>query len=137
MTYRKSTIALGVAAGLAAGIWGVRTLSAQQPAGFKRVELQRHDLGAPGREAILARGEFNPAAAVPRHSHPGEEVGYVLEGEVTVEVDGKPPMMLKAGDVFFVPAGQVHAAKNGGKVTAKVLSTYIVEKGKPLATPAK
>jgi len=138
MTYRKSAIALGVAVGLAAGIWGIRTLSAQQPpAGFKRVELQRHDLGAPGREAVQARGEFNPGATVPRHSHPGEEVAYVLEGEVTIEVDGKPPMVLKAGDVFFVPAGQVHAAKNASKGQAKVLSTYIVEKGKPLMTAAK
>jgi quercetin dioxygenase-like cupin family protein len=112
-------------------------LAAQQPAGFKRVELQKHDLSVAGREAVQVRGEFNPGAGVPRHTHPGEEVSYVLEGTVVLEVDGKPPVTLKAGDIFFVPAGQIHAAKNTGTTGAKVLSTYIVEKGKPLATPAK
>lgn len=119
-----------------AATWGVSTSHAQQP-GFKRVELQKHDLGMPGREMVQARGEIEAGAAVPRHSHPGEEVAYVLEGQVLVEIEGKPAATLKAGEVFFVPAGQVHAVKNVGKSQAKVLSTYIVEKGKPLATPAK
>jgi quercetin dioxygenase-like cupin family protein len=119
-----------------AATWGVSTSNAQQP-GFKRVELQKHDLGIPGRETVQARGELEPGAAVPRHTHPGEEVAYVLEGQVLVEIEGKPAATLKAGEVFFVPAGQVHAVKNVGKSQAKVLSTYIVEKGKPLATPAK
>jgi quercetin dioxygenase-like cupin family protein len=61
----------------------------------------------------------------------------VLEGHVQVDVEGKPPLELHAGDVFFIPAGQVHAAKNVGKGPVKILSTYIVEKGKPLATPVK
>jgi quercetin dioxygenase-like cupin family protein len=74
---------------------------------------------------------------VPRHTHPGDEIGYVLEGEVTVEFDGKPAAKLKAGDTFFVPAGTVHSAKNASKAAAVVISTYVVEKGKPLATPAK
>jgi quercetin dioxygenase-like cupin family protein len=120
----------------AAGTWGARTLNAQQP-GFKRVELERHDIGNPGHEAVLARGEFNAGAAAPKHTHPGEEVGYVLEGQVVLEVEGKPPATLQAGDVFFIPAGTVHSAKNGGANPAKVLSTYILEKGKPLATPVK
>lgn len=133
---RKLSIAVSLAIGLAAGIWGIRTLNAQAP-GFKRVELQRHDLATPGREGVVARGEFNAGAAVPKHTHPGEEMAYILEGQVTLEIEGKPPATLKAGDVFFVPAGQVHAAKNAGTTPAKVLSTYVVEKGKPLATPVK
>jgi quercetin dioxygenase-like cupin family protein len=132
----KIRVAMGVFVAFAAGTWSARTLSADQ-VGFKRVELQRHDIGDPGHEAVLARGEINPGAAVPRHSHPGEEVAYVLEGPVTLEVDGKPPVTLQAGDVFFIPAGTVHSAKNAGPNMAKILSTYIVEKGKPLATPAK
>jgi quercetin dioxygenase-like cupin family protein len=120
----------------AAGTWGARTLNAQQP-GFKRVELERHDLGNPGHEAVLARGEFNAGAGAPKHTHPGEEVGYVLEGQVVLEVEGKPPATMQAGDVFFIPAGTVHSARNAGANPAKVLSTYIVEKGKPLATPVK
>jgi quercetin dioxygenase-like cupin family protein len=110
--------------------------SAETPS-FKRVELQRHDLATPGREAVVARAEFQAGAVVPKHTHPGEELAYVLAGELVVEVEGKPAMKLKAGDTFFVPAGQVHSAKNPGKTAAAVLSTYIVEKDKPLATPVK
>jgi quercetin dioxygenase-like cupin family protein len=137
MRDRRLTIAASIAVVLTAATWGIRSLNAQPPSGFKRVELQRHDLAISGREAVMTRGEFNPGAAVPRHTHPGEEVAYVLAGEITVEVDGKPPATLKAGDTFFVPAGTVHLARNGGKVAATVLSTYVVEKGKPLATPVK
>jgi quercetin dioxygenase-like cupin family protein len=126
--------AVAIALGLVT--WGVGKLEAQQP-GFKRVELQKHDLSAAGHEVVMARGEINAGATVPRHSHPGEEVAYVLDGDVTVTMDGKPPMTLKAGDVFFIPAGTIHMAKNTGKTEAKILSTYIVEKGKPLAMAAK
>jgi quercetin dioxygenase-like cupin family protein len=119
-----------------AGIGGVPAASAQAP-GFKRVELQRHDLTAPGREVVVARGEFEAGAAAPKHTHHGEEIGYILEGELLVELAGKPAVKLKAGDTFFIPAGQVHSAKNVGKTTVIAISTYVVEKGKPLATPAK
>jgi quercetin dioxygenase-like cupin family protein len=136
MHYRKLTIALGLSVLLVAATWGARTLHAQQP-GFKRVELQKHDISTPGHEAVMMRGEFNVGAGTPKHTHPGEEVAYILEGQVVVEMEGKPPVTLKAGDVFFVPAGQVHAAKNTGTTPAKVVSTYIVEKGKPLVTVVK
>jgi quercetin dioxygenase-like cupin family protein len=134
MTHRKWTLAFSIALGLL--VTGIQTSSAQAP-GFKRTELQKHDLSTPGHETIVARGEFQPGAAAPKHTHPGEEIGYVLEGELTVEIDGKPAMTLKAGDPFFIPAGTVHSAKNTGKGAALVLSTYVLEKGKPLATPAK
>jgi quercetin dioxygenase-like cupin family protein len=119
-----------------AGSWGTGSLKAQQP-GFKRVELQRHDLGTPGREAVQVRAEFDPGGSVGKHTHPGEELGYLLEGALELEVDGKPNATLKPGDAFFIPAGTVHAARNVGKAPAKVLATYIVEKGKPLATVMK
>jgi quercetin dioxygenase-like cupin family protein len=135
MNQRKLRMAAaGVVAALI-GVWGIQSIQAQQP-GFKRTELQRHDLSTPGREMVQVRAEFEPAGAVGKHTHPGEEVGYVLEGSVEFEVEGKPRTTLKAGDSFFIPAGTVHAAKNAGNTSAKVLATYIVEKGKPLATPA-
>jgi quercetin dioxygenase-like cupin family protein len=127
---------LAIAAMAAAAAWGIRALHAQQP-GFTRVELQRHDLSAPGHEAVVARVEFAPGGAVGKHTHPGEENGYVLEGAVQVEVEGKPPVTVKAGEVFFVPAGTVHAARNTAAGPSKVLATYFVEKGKPLATLVK
>ena len=103
-----------------------------QQSGSKRTDLQRHDLSAPGREVIQVRVDFAPGVAFPPHSHPGEEIVYVIEGLLEYQVDGKPPVTLKAGEVLFVPAGTVHAAKNVGSGNAVELATYIVEKGKPL-----
>ena len=109
---------------------------AQQP-GIKRTDLQRHDLSVPGREVVQVRVDFAPGAAFPRHRHPGEEIINVLEGSLEYEVEGKPPVTLKAGDVLFVPAGTIHAARNAGSDNAAELATYIVEKGKPLVTLVK
>jgi quercetin dioxygenase-like cupin family protein len=135
MKNRRRTIAVTFAFALLAGIWGAQYASAQAPAGFKRVELARHDIAiAKDHEAVLARADFQAGGAAPNHTHPGDEVAYLLEGEVTIELAGKPPVILKAGDSIFVPAGAVHWAKNTGKGEAKILSTYILEKGKPIAT---
>ena len=119
---------------MAAWIAAVGMCAAQQPA-FKRTEVQRGDLSAPGREGVQAIAEFPPSVAAGRHTHPGEEMGYVLEGTFRVEIDGQPAVMKKAGEAFFVPAGRTHNATNVGTGTARILATYIVEKGKPLATP--
>ena len=86
----------------------------------------------PGHEAFQVRVDFAPGAAFGKHTHPGEEIIYVLEGALEYEVEGKPPVTLKAGDVLFIPAGTIHAAKNVGSVNAAELATYVVEKGKPL-----
>lgn len=139
MTKRGIMSTVIVAIALVAGLWGVQHASAQPPApaGFKRTELGRHDISQANHEAVTARADFQPGAQVPKHTHPGEEVGYILEGELELTIEGKPPQKLKAGETFFLPANTVHTAKNVGKGTAAVLSTYIVEKGKPLATPAK
>jgi quercetin dioxygenase-like cupin family protein len=136
---KRGMMSIGIAIAVVAGIWGMQHVSAQPaaPAGFKRTELIRHDISMPNHEAITARADFQPGGAVPRHTHPGEEVAYILEGEIELQIDGKPAQKFKAGDTFFLPAGTVHAAKNVGKGPAAVLSTYLVEKGKPLATPAK
>jgi quercetin dioxygenase-like cupin family protein len=108
-----------------------------QLAGTRRIDLQRHDLSAPGREVIQARVEIDPGVTAPRHSHPGEEIIYVLEGVLEYQLDGKPPVTLNAGDVLFIPAGTIHAAKNVGSGPGAELATYVVEKGKPLVTVAE
>ena len=110
--------------------------SAQQE-GVKRTELQRYDLSVPGREVIQVRVDLDAGVTFPKHSHPGEEIIYVLEGVWEYEVEGKPAMTLRAGDVLFIPAGTVHGAKNVGSGTGSELATYIVEKGKPLVVLAK
>ena len=108
-----------------------------QPSGVTRTDLQRHDLSVPGHEAIQVRVDLAPGVAFGKHTHPGEEIIYVLEGALEYEVEGKPPVTLKAGDVLFIPAGAVHSARNVGSVTGSELATYIVEKGKPLLTLTK
>src|ERR1700756_2567042 len=108
-----------------------------QPTGITRTDLQRHDLSVPGHEAVQVRVDLAPGVAFGRHTHPGEEIIYVLAGSLEYQVAGKPPATLKAGDVLFIPAGTVHSAKNVGDVTASELATYVVEKGKPLLTLAK
>ena len=118
------------AAGLVAGVWA-------QQAAFKRTVLQQADLSVPGREAVTAVVEFQPGGASGRHTHPGEEIGYILEGQFLIEQEGKPAATLRAGQTFLVPAGKVHNATNSGSSTGRLVATYVVEKGKPLATPAK
>ena len=136
MTRRRLTMALAGGAVALAGVWATGSLKAQQP-GFKRVELQRHDLGIPGREVVQARADFDAGASIGKHTHPGEEFGYILEGTLEFEVAGKPNARLKAGETFFIPPETIHAAKNVGSAPAKVLATYVVEKGKPLSTMVK
>jgi len=104
-----------------------------RPAGTTRTDLQRHDLSIAGHEVFQARVYFAPGASFPRHTHPGEEIIYVLTGTLEYEVAGKP-VTLKAGEVLFVPAGTVHAARNVGTGPAAELATYVLEKGKPLTT---
>jgi len=137
MRNAKLTLAAAsVVAGMM-GAWGIEKLDAQQQPAFKRTMLQKNDLSTKGREAVQVLAEFAPGAAAGKHTHPGEELGYILEGTLVLEVVGQKPLTLKAGDSFFVPAGVVHDGKNVGKGPAKVLATYIVEKGKPVATPVK
>jgi len=107
------------------------------PPGVTRTELQRHDLSTPGREAIQVRVGLAPGVAFPDHSHPGEEIIYVLEGAFEYRIEGGPPVRIEAGGVLFIPAGTVHSARNAGSGEAVELATYIVEKGRPLVVPAR
>src|SRR5262245_57729291 len=110
MKRTKLLIVAGLAAALGAGL-----LYAQAP-GIKRTDLQDRDLSIPGRHVVQARVEFEPGAVVGRHTHPGEEISVVLEGSLLLEVDGQAPRTVKAGEVFFVPAGVIHAGRNTGSV---------------------
>jgi quercetin dioxygenase-like cupin family protein len=123
--------------GIVAMIFFMTETSIAQQSGIARTELQRYDLSFGGREAIQVRIDFAKGSKFGKHSHPGEEVIYVLEGEIEYEVEGKEPVTLKAGDVLFIPAGVVHAAQNKGNTKSAELATYIVEKGKQLVVLVK
>jgi len=127
MRKTKLLVVGGVAAVLAAGV-----LYAQAP-GFKRIPVQDQDLSVPGRHAVQAKAEFDPGGVVGKHTHPGEELGIVLEGELLLEVAGQPARTVKAGESIFIPPNTVHWAKNTAHGKTVVFSTYIVEKGKPVA----
>ena len=106
------------------------------PAPLKRNILATHSLSIPGREAVQASVELAAGGVAPRHTHAGEETGFILEGTGVIEVAGQEPQSVKAGDAFFIPANTPHLVRNTGTVTIKLVATYIVESGKPLATPA-
>jgi len=133
----KTTRRMGMAA---VAFMAVSTLTLHlaqaQQAETKRSGLQRHDLSIPGREVIQVRVDFDPGYVAPMHTHPGEEIIYVIEGTLEYEMGGKVTRV-ETGDVLFVPAGTSHTAKNIGSTKAAELATYVVEKGKPLLTPVK
>ena len=127
----KTTRMLAVAVLIVASGLALNVAQSQQP-GVTRTDLLRHDLSVSGREVIQVRVDFAPGVAFPPHSHPGEEIAYVIEGLLEYRLEGQPPVTLKAGEALFIPAGTIHAAKNVGTGNAAELATYLVEKGKPL-----
>jgi len=107
-----------------------------QASGLTRTLVGKADVSIPGREAVVARVEVAPGARAGRHTHPGDEISYVLEGQVELLVDGQAPRLVKAGESFVIPAGTVHDAHNASETPTKLVGVYVVEKGKPLASPA-
>ncbi len=121
--------------------WGlVAALSAgallSQNSGIQRTVVYKADVSVPGREAVIARVELAPQARAGRHTHAGEEISYIIEGEGEILIEGQPARKVKAGDGFVIPAGAKHDAHNTGSGPLKLSAVYVVEKGKPLATPA-
>lgn len=140
MSNRRQIPFAGMAMFVAAG-----TVAAAPPAeppkaaqtGITRVDLDRNDLGIAGHEAVRVRVDFAPGAEAGRHSHPGEELVYVLAGTLEYRLDGRAPVTLRPGDVLFIPAGAIHTVRNLGSGNGSELATYVVEKGEPLVIQAK
>jgi quercetin dioxygenase-like cupin family protein len=103
-----------------------------------RAILERHDeTGVPGREIVLGTAELSPGAEVPWHTHFGDEAGYVLKGDLILRIRGQPDRPLRAGDHFFNPRGVAHSLYAApGTAGGVALSTWVVDKGKPLVEPA-
>jgi quercetin dioxygenase-like cupin family protein len=120
---------------LAFVLGGAATAHAEQP--LQRTDLIRNDIDVHGHEAIQVRVDFAPGVLAPRHSHPGEEIAFVIEGTLEYQLEGRQPVTLKAGQSLFIPSGVVHSAKNVGSGKASELATYIVCKGETLVVPAK
>jgi quercetin dioxygenase-like cupin family protein len=101
-----------------------------------RTELTHRDFGDEVHEVIQVRVDFGPGATFPKHSHPGVEIAYVLEGTLEYQLEDRPPVRLKPGDSLFIPAGAAHSARNVGSGGASELATYVVQMGKPLVVTA-
>lgn len=133
---RVTAVALFCALSLSGSAIGAQEAPASQSP-LKRTVLQTHALTtAPGHEGITVLAELAVGGSAPRHTHPGEEFVYVLEGTATFDMAGRPLLALKPGDAFVIPPHMPHVATNTGKVPVKLLSTYIIPTGQPLATPA-
>jgi len=128
-SFRPAAWVVLLAATFAVGVYS------QNP-GIQRTVVHRADVSVPGREAVIARVEIAPGASAGLHTHPGDEISYVMEGEAEILVEGRPVRKVKAGDGFVIPAGAKHDAHNSGTAPVKLAGIYVVEKGKPLATPA-
>jgi quercetin dioxygenase-like cupin family protein len=114
----------------------IAVCGAGQPAA-KFSELQRHPIPGSNFDGVTTVAVIPPGATSARHSHPGEDFGYLIEGTIVLMVDGKPPQTVKAGEVFFTQRGQVHNARNIGTTPARAVDTYVIDKGKPGITPAQ
>jgi len=100
-------------------------------------ELQRHAIPGTELDGVTTYVEIPPGGVSARHSHPGIDFGYLIEGTIVLMVDGKEPVTLKAGDVFLTERGRVHNAKNIGTTTARAVDTYVIDKGQPGIIPAR
>lgn len=110
--------------------------AANQTQNIKRTPLQRFDVPGTAYETVIGIAEIGPNVSIGRHTHPGPESGYLIEGGFELLIDGEQPRQLKQGDSYVVPPNTLHDAKTGA-AGAKVIATYVVEKGKPLASQAK
>jgi quercetin dioxygenase-like cupin family protein len=128
---------VAICGGLAISLTAFSSVSWIVPAVAQQVQrkiLLTQDLPIPGYEMVSVAVEIPPAGREGRHTHPGAVMGYVQEGVLTLDDEGRPTATYKAGDSFFVKAGNIHEGSNHGTATVKVIATFVVEKGKPLTT---
>ncbi len=130
----RSTRLLAVVAAALVGAFA-GALVAQSPA-FNRTIIQRGDASFAGYEAVVARLEIGPGVTGEWHTHPGDEISYVLEGEAELLIAGEPPRKVAAGQAIVIPRGTSHNARNSGTAPLRALSIYVVDKSSPLASPA-
>jgi quercetin dioxygenase-like cupin family protein len=130
MAKHLRTVVVGAVVLAAAGVIVAQT------AALTRTMVTKADVSVPGREAVVARVEIAPGGVAGWHTHPGDEISYIMEGSATLMLAGQPPRQVSAGEGFVIPAGVVHNARNDGTSATKLVGVYVVEKGKPLASPA-
>ena len=125
---------------VAIGVWAAlgSSANAQTTApGPTRTVLLQHDTTMPGYENVLVRVELPVGGREGRHTHPGLALVHVLAGALTLEHEGRPTVTYQAGESFSIEAGKAHEGLNKGTIPITAIASFVVEKGKPLATPVK
>ncbi|WP_175616300.1 cupin domain-containing protein [Mycobacterium sp. GA-1841] len=134
----KTRLALATVTALTTAVLSMPTAhadnSSDPTAGVSRTELQRSPSPTPGFEIIQTRFEIPVGKESGRHSHPGPEVGYIVQGDVDMVFDDRPVQHLHSGDPFLIPPGVIHNARNVGTIRTLMLSTYVVPVDQPLVT---
>jgi quercetin dioxygenase-like cupin family protein len=131
---QQTLIGLAMIVALASAIVVLAT-SSQAQVGLERKMLLRQDLSIPGYEILLAQVTLAVGAREGKHRHAGTLVGHIIEGELTLELEGQPTKIVRTGESVLIEARQVHEGINKGAVPIKALVTFVVEKGEPLSTP--
>jgi len=136
---RKVIIFISIlATGIAIGLIVSQVPNAQQQAVKSAVLLKADLVGMEGKGGFIVSSEVAPGEVGKKHYHPGHQFGYILEGSMIMEVEGKPPVTYKPGDTFYLPPNQVHWANNVSTTAPIiVLGFAIADKGQPLAVPVK
>jgi quercetin dioxygenase-like cupin family protein len=129
------TICIAALAVVVSAVATIGPANAEQP--IKRTDLVDSKIDVPGHKVVQVRVDFEPGVLAPNHSHPGEEIAYVIQGTLEYVLEGRDPVRLQAGQSLFIPTGVRHSARNVGEGTASELATYIVKDGKQLVVPAK
>jgi quercetin dioxygenase-like cupin family protein len=131
----RTLITAVAVAGVSVVGWALLPATAQQPTVQRKV-LITQDLPIPGYQSVVASVELPVGGREGRHTHPGAGFAYVLEGSITLEHEGRQTMTYKAGDAVYIEANKVHEGINASSAPVKLVATFVVEKGKPLASPA-
>ena len=134
-TYRVVACLIALAASSFSVFAADAPAQAAAASAIHRTILKRIDVPGSSYEVVYVLVEIDADSIVPRHTHPGSVMGYLLEGDYTVLINGQPPRSLHTGEVFEVPPGVVHE-EHAGNRPAKILAVFTVEKGKPLSSPA-
>jgi quercetin dioxygenase-like cupin family protein len=132
----KSPARIGMAVALVAlGFMASEAIHAQE--GIKRTPLQKTEVPSAGQEVVMGMAEIASGVSIGRHTHPGTEMGYVVDGEGTLTVEGGAEIPLRPGVTYKIETGKVHDAKASGDNPLKVIAVYVVETGKPMAAAAQ
>lgn len=137
MKHSRTLLSAAVLATLVLGVLSARSAHTQ-PRGFTAKSLLRTTVsGDDTKEAVIATVEFAPGGTTGRHTHPGDEYATVLEGTLELRVEGHEPRRVSAGEAYHHAKGVIHETRNVGEVPARVVSTFVIEKGKPISQPVQ